>query len=103
LEKSASGASIGAGDATKGDGDVSVDAKKQELIDDGGTGPLIQEALANHTTLVDLLLKAGADTALKDKEGHVAKDFDFQPNADDELLEREEKAERKRDESRNEL
>ncbi len=103
LEKSASGASIGAGDATKGDGDVSVDAKKQELIDDGGTGPLIQEALANHTTLVDLLLKAGADTALKDKEGHVAKDFDFQPNADNELLEREEKAERKRDESRNEL
>jgi ankyrin repeat protein len=100
LEKSAAGAAIGAGDATKGD---VADAKKQELIDDGGTGPLIQEALKNHTTLVDLLLKAGANTALKDKEGHVAKDFDFQPDADGELLEREEKAERKRDESRNEL
>ncbi|KAL3801144.1 hypothetical protein ACHAW5_011092 [Stephanodiscus triporus] len=95
LEKSAAGAAIGAGDATKGD---VADAKKQELIDDGGTGPLIQEALKNHTMLVDLLLKAGANTALKDKEGHVAKDFDFQPDADGELLEREEKAERKRDE-----
>lgn len=72
-------------------------------IDDGGTGPLIQEALKNHTTLVDLLLKAGADNTIKDKEGHVAKDFDFQPDADGELLEREEKAERKRDESKNEL
>ena len=48
-------------------------------------------------------MKAGADITLKDKEGHVAADFDFQPDADGELLEREEKAERKRDESRNEL
>jgi len=74
-------------------------------IDDGGTGPLIQEALKNHTQLVDILLRAGADTSLKDKEGHVAKDFDFQPDGalDESVLEREEKAERKRDESRNEL
>jgi ankyrin repeat protein len=84
-----------------GEGDDAAAEKKD--IDDGGTGPLIQEALKNHTTLVDLLLKAGADTTLKDKEGHVAKDFDFQPDADNEVLEKEEKAERKRDESRNEL
>lgn len=85
----------------KGEGEDGSAAKKD--VDDGGTGPLIQEALTNHSTLVDLLLKAGADTTLKDKEGHVAADFDFQPDADAELLEREEKAEKKRDESRNEL
>lgn len=96
LEKSKAAAEGGDSDDAAGD-----DEKKD--IDDGGTGPLIQEALKNHTTLVDLLLKAGADTTLKDKEGHVAKDFDFQPDADSELLEREEKAEKKRDESRNEL
>jgi len=45
--------------------------------DDGGTGPLIKEALSNHTALVDYLLSNGADTSLKDKEGHVAKDFDY--------------------------
>ena len=84
------------------DGASAADSKKDD-VDDGGTGPLIQEALKNHTTLVDLLLKAGADTTLKDKEGHVAKDFDFSPDADKELLEREEKAEKKRDESKNEL
>ena len=105
LEKSSASAAaaIGAGDASGDAVASSDDAKGQELIDDGGTGPLIQEALKNHTTLVDLLMKAGADIALKDKEGHVAADFDFQPDADGELLEREEKAERKRDESRNEL
>lgn len=84
-----------------GEADAAADKKD---VDDGGTGPLIQEALNNHTTLVDLLLNAGADKTLKDKEGHVAADFDFQPDApDNELLEKEEKAERKRDESRNEL
>jgi ankyrin repeat protein len=95
LEKSASAG----GDA---DSDGGADTTTDE-IDDGGTGPLIQEALKNHTTLVDLLLKAGADNTIKDKEGHMAKDFDFQPDTDGELLEREEKAERKRDESKNEL
>ncbi|KAL7539128.1 hypothetical protein ACHAXR_009053 [Thalassiosira sp. AJA248-18] len=99
LEKSA-GAIEGGDDASAAKDAVGTDKKD---IDDGGTGPLIQEALKNHTTLVDLLLNAGADTALKDKEGHVAQDFDFQPDADNELLEKEEKAERKRDESKNEL
>jgi serine/threonine-protein phosphatase 6 regulatory ankyrin repeat subunit B len=80
-----------------------ADGADKKDIDDGGTGPLIQEALKNHTTLVDLLLNAGADTTLKDKEGHTAKDFDFQPDADSELLEKEEKAEKARDESKNEL
>ncbi|KAL3767775.1 hypothetical protein ACHAW5_003594 [Stephanodiscus triporus] len=90
-----------------GGGELGIDVNSQNV--DGHTALMFayngknQEALKNHTMLVDLLLKAGANTALKDKEGHVAKDFDFQPDADGELLEREEKAERKRDESRNEL
>lgn len=46
---------------------------------DGGTGPIIREAMSNHTALVDLLLKNGADASLKDKEGHTAKDFDYHP------------------------
>ena len=98
LEKSSSGA---AGD--DGDGEGSANDKDKKAIDDGGTGPLIREALKNHTTLVELLLKAGADTSLKDKEGHVAADFDFQPDADGELLEKEEKAQKKIDDSKNEL
>ncbi|KAL7550470.1 hypothetical protein ACHAWF_014576 [Thalassiosira exigua] len=87
-------------DAASGEGG---DAAEKKDVDDGGTGPLIQEALNNHTTLVDLLMEAGADASLKDKEGHVAKDFDFQPDADNEVLEKEERAEKARDESRNEL
>jgi len=75
----------------------------EEKVDDGGTGPIIQEALDNHTALVDLLLKSGADATLKDKEGHTAGDFDFNPDADAEVLDQEEKAEKKRDESKNEL
>lgn len=81
------------------DGD---DAEKKDM-DDGGTGPLIKEALNQHTTLVELLLKAGADTTLKDKEGHTAQDFDFQPDADNELLDKETVAQKKIDESKNEL
>mmetsp|Transcript_27752 Transcript_27752/g.50067 ORF Transcript_27752/g.50067 Transcript_27752/m.50067 type:complete len:944 (+) Transcript_27752:153-2984(+) len=101
LEKSAGGAAIEGGeDAAAAPKEIAADKKD---VDDGGTGPLIQEALKNHTTLVDLLVKAGADGTLKDKEGHLAMDFDFQPDADGELLEREEIAERKRDESKNEL
>mmetsp|Transcript_27152 Transcript_27152/g.56530 ORF Transcript_27152/g.56530 Transcript_27152/m.56530 type:complete len:949 (-) Transcript_27152:246-3092(-) len=105
LEKGAGGAAaIEGGEDAAGEGDESAVASTDKKdIDDGGTGPLIQEALTNHTTLVDLLLKAGADGSLKDKEGHVAADFDFQPDADGELLEREEKAEMKRDQSKNEL
>lgn len=71
--------------------------------EDGGTGPIIREALDNHTALVDLLIKNGADESLKDKEGHTAKDFDFHPEADADVLKRETKAEKVRDESKNEL
>jgi ankyrin repeat protein len=71
--------------------------------EDNGTGPIIREALDNHTALVDLLLKNGADGSLKDKEGHVANDFDFHPDTDSEILEKEAKAEKVRDESKNEL
>ena len=53
--------------------------------------------------MVELLLKAGADATLKDKEGHTAKDFDFQPDADNELLDKETVAQKKIDESKNEL
>ena len=68
---------------------------------DGGTGPIIREALANHTALVDLLLKNGADPKLKDKEGHTAKDFDYHPDADSEVLDKQAKI--NRDESKTEL
>jgi len=67
---------------------------------DGGTGPIIREALANHTALVDLLMKNGADANLKDKEGHTAKDFDYHPDADSEVLDKQAKI---RDESKAEL
>jgi len=42
-------------------------------------------------------------TNLKDKEGHVAKDFDFHPDTDAEVLAKEAKAEKVKDESQNEL
>ena len=57
LENSATAngtAAIGAGDAA---GDVvssADDAKGQELIDNGGTGPLIQEALTNYNSFDEL-------------------------------------------------
>jgi len=83
----------------KTESDVTDDNK----IDDGGTGPIIREALDNHTKMVELLINSGADESIKDKEGHAAADFDFHPDADAEVLEKEEKAEKKRDESKNEL
>lgn len=70
---------------------------------DGGTGPIIRDALDNHTALVDLLLKSGANTKLKDKEGHVAKDLDYHPDTDSEILEKEVKKEAARDGSKEEL
>jgi ankyrin repeat protein len=79
------------------------DDGKPEPVDDGGTGPVIREALDNHTALVELLIKNGADEKLKDKEGHTAKDFDFHPDTDAEVLDKETKAEKFRDESKNEL
>lgn len=80
-----------------------ADAENGGEEEDQGTGPVIREALDNHTALVDLLLKNGADGSLKDKEGHVANDFDFHPDTDSEILEKEAKAEKVRDESKNEL
>lgn len=74
-----------------------------EVKDDGGTGELVREAFANHTKMVDALIKGGADQKIKDKEGHVAKDFDFHPDADAEVLDQEKAASEKRDASRNEL
>lgn len=74
-----------------------------DSIDDGGTGPIIREALDNHNKMVAILIKNGASQTIKDKEGHTAHDFDFHPEADAEVLEQEEKAEQKRDSSKNEL
>ena len=53
--------------------------------------------------MTDLLLKSGADPSLKDKEGHAASDFDFHPDADSEVIDKEAKAEKVRDQSKNEL
>jgi len=72
-------------------------------VDDGGTGPIIREALDSHNKMVDILIKNGASQTIKDKEGHTAKDFDFHPDADADVLEQEEMAEKKRDASKNEL
>jgi ankyrin repeat protein len=74
-----------------------------EPDDAEGTVPLIKEALEDHKSLVDLLLKSGADPAMKDKEGHVANDFDFHPDTDAEILEKQAKAAKVKDESENEL
>jgi serine/threonine-protein phosphatase 6 regulatory ankyrin repeat subunit B len=71
--------------------------------DEEGTMPIIKEALKSHASLIEILLKNGADAKLKDKEGHVAKDFDFQPDADAEILEKQAKAEKIKEESKNEL
>jgi ankyrin repeat protein len=43
---------------------------KPEPVDDGGTGPVIHEALDNHTALVELLIKNGADEKLKEQRRH---------------------------------
>jgi ankyrin repeat protein len=72
-------------------------------FDDNGTGPIIQEALKNHTSLVELLIKNRADESLKDKEGHVARDFDFHPDTDSDILDKEARASKLKDESKNEL
>lgn len=79
------------------------DESTQQDMDDNGTGPIIREALDRHIALIDLLLKSGADPALKDKEGHTAKDFDYNPETDSEILDKEAKAEKVRDESKYEL
>ena len=76
---------------------------KGEAVDDGGTGPIIREALDNHNRMVTLLMKNGADESITDKEGHKAKDFDYHPDADADVLKQEEQAGKKRDQSKNEL
>jgi len=40
---------------------------------------IIREALQTHIDVVETLLKHGADTSLKDKDGHIALDFDYKP------------------------
>mmetsp|Transcript_14721 Transcript_14721/g.23807 ORF Transcript_14721/g.23807 Transcript_14721/m.23807 type:complete len:897 (-) Transcript_14721:44-2734(-) len=77
--------------------------ESKDEVDDNGTGPIIREALNSHSALVELLIKSGADQSLKDKEGHVAKDFDFHPDTDAEILAKEARAEKLKDESKNEL
>ena len=83
--------------------EAKTNGESKEDVDDNDTGPTIQEALKNHTALVDLLIKSGADQSLKDKEGHAAKDFDFHPDTDAEILAKEARAEKVKDESKNEL
>lgn len=80
-----------------------AEKKDSNDVDDGGTGPVIKEALDNHNALIELLMKHGADVSLKDKEGHTAADFDFHPDADSDVLDKEAKAEKVRDQSKTEL
>lgn len=80
-----------------------VDEDNQNDVDDNNTGKTIREALESHSSLVQLLLKSGADATLKDKEGHVAKDFDFHPDIDGEILDKESRAEEAREKSEHEL
>ena len=79
------------------------DGESKEDVDDNDTGSIIKDSLNNHTSVVDLLIKNGADQSLKDKEGHVAKDFDFHPDTDAEILAKEARAEKLKDQSKNEL
>lgn len=83
--------------------DAETTAEAKQEVDDNGSGSVIRQALADHIVLVDTLLKHGADPNLKDKEGHTAKDFDFHPDTDAKILEKAERAEKVKDESKNEL
>ena len=40
---------------------------------------IIMDALQTHIDVVSMLVQKGADSALQDKEGHVASDFDYKP------------------------
>jgi len=83
--------------------EANSNGESTEDVDDNDTGPIIKESLNNHTALVNLLIKSGADQSLKDKEGHVATDFDFHPDTDADILAKETRAEKVKDESKNEL
>jgi len=74
-----------------------------ENKNDGGIGPVIRQALDNHTLVIEYLINSGADQTIKDKEGHMAEDFDFHSDSDAELFMREEIAENRRYRSINEL
>jgi len=89
-------------DSGEGGGEADADDEEEEL-DDGGTGAILQAALSNHTKMIDVLLANGADESIKDKEGHAARDFDYHPEADAEVLDAEREAEKKREDSHNEL
>ncbi|CAB1112189.1 unnamed protein product [Ectocarpus sp. CCAP 1310/34] len=62
--------------------------KYAEYLDDaddasGESTNMMREAMAHTQSIIDLLLTSGADASLKDKEGRTAKDFDYQPPAED--------------------
>ncbi|CAN0243799.1 unnamed protein product, partial [Scytosiphon promiscuus] len=63
--------------------------KYAEYLDDaddasGESTKMMREAMAHTQSIIDLLLTSGADASLKDKEGRMAKDFDYQPPAEGE-------------------
>lgn len=55
--------------------------KYKEYMKEGSDNStvIIREALQTHIDVVQLLMKGGADLNIKDSEGHVATDFDYQP------------------------
>ncbi|GMI48513.1 hypothetical protein TrCOL_g5911 [Triparma columacea] len=63
--------------------------------EDVANSEIITEALKNHTAVVELLVKSGADQSIKDNEGHTAMDFDFKDVPED-VLELEKEKEDKR-------
>lgn len=82
---------------------VNDNKDEQRPADDSGTGPILRKALDDHLAVVEVLLKSGADTKLKDKEGHTAKDLDFHPDSEQRVQERAQRLDKIRDESKNEL
>eukprot|EP00752_Nemacystus_decipiens_P008526 g7615.t1 len=63
--------------------------KYAEYLDDaddasGESTKMMREAMAHTQSIIDLLLTSGADPSLKDTEGRMAKDFDYQPPAEGE-------------------
>ncbi|CAM9820487.1 unnamed protein product [Pylaiella littoralis] len=63
--------------------------KYAEYLDDadvasGESTKMMREAMAHTQSIIDLLLTSGAEPSLKDSEGRMAKDFDYQPPAEGE-------------------
>mmetsp|Transcript_2039 Transcript_2039/g.4441 ORF Transcript_2039/g.4441 Transcript_2039/m.4441 type:complete len:919 (+) Transcript_2039:171-2927(+) len=65
-----------------GEGEAAALDAQIAALDDAGNGDIIKTAMNNHTSVVDMLVKHGADATLKDKEGHTASDFDYKPPAE---------------------